>query len=123
MSKEKMINVRLQQKHDLEKNWNKASNFIPKVGEIIVYDADEIYSYPRIKIGDGIKFVNDLSFANDLNTLNILHNDLILSDLINSYILNIDYDAILAFDTSEVIFGTNTTSVLGQAILGQMILA
>lgn len=43
--------------------------------------------------------------------------------MINSYIFNIDYDAVLAFDTSEVIFGTNTTSVLGQAILGQMVLA
>lgn len=42
---------------------------------------------------------------------------------IQSYFLNIDYDAILAFDTSEVIFGTNTSSVLGQAILGQMVLA
>jgi hypothetical protein len=39
------------------------------------------------------------------------------------YILNIDYDATLAFDTSEVIFGANTSSVLGQAILGQMVLA
>lgn len=38
-------------------------------------------------------------------------------------ITDIDYDAILAFDTSEVIFGTNTSSILGQAILGQMILA
>lgn len=44
--------------------------------------------------------------------------------MINSYIFNIDYDAILAFDTSEIIFSTTTTtSVLGQAILGQMILA
>lgn len=41
----------------------------------------------------------------------------------NSYILNIDYDALLAFDTSEIVFSSNTTSVLGQAILGQMILA
>lgn len=43
---------------------------------------------------------------------------------IQPYILDIDYDATLAFDTSEVILGTNTTSsVLGQAILGQMVLA
>lgn len=42
---------------------------------------------------------------------------------INTYISDIDYDATLAFDTSEVIFGTNTSSVLGKAILGQMILA
>lgn len=43
---------------------------------------------------------------------------------IESSLLSIDYDAVLAFDTSEVIFGsTNTSSVLGRAILGQMILA
>lgn len=45
---------------------------------------------------------------------------------INSYIFNIDYDNLLAFDTYEIIFDTNiddTTPILGEAILGQMILA
>lgn len=37
-------------------------------------------------------------------------------------VLNIDYTQ-LAFDTTEIVVGTNTTSVLGQAILGQMVLA
>ena len=41
---------------------------------------------------------------------------------IEQYFLNIDYDSTLAFDTSEVIFGTNSSAVLGQAILGQMVL-
>lgn len=38
--------------------------------------------------------------------------------------LNIDYDE-LAFDTSEIVFGNlvSTSSVLGQAILGQLVLA
>lgn len=37
--------------------------------------------------------------------------------------VEIDYD-MLAFDTSEIVIGTtNTTSVLGQAILGQIILS
>ena len=36
--------------------------------------------------------------------------------------LIIDYNA-LAFDTSEIVFNSNNTSILGQAILGQMILA
>lgn len=46
-------------------------------------------------------------------------------ETLKTYILNIDYDTLLAFDTSEIVFnaGTNTTSVLGQAILGQMVLA
>ena len=46
-----------------------------------------------------------------------------LSASVDSYLLNIDYDAILAFDTSEVVFGSTTSPILGQAILGQMILA
>jgi hypothetical protein len=37
---------------------------------------------------------------------------------------NIDYDSVLAFDTSELVINTsNTTSVLDQAILGQTVLA
>lgn len=38
--------------------------------------------------------------------------------------LNIDYKEV-AFDTTEIVFGTtttNTTSVLGQAVLGQLVL-
>ena len=33
-------NTRIQLKHDTETNWNKAVNFIPKAGEMIIYDAD-----------------------------------------------------------------------------------
>jgi hypothetical protein len=39
------IYTRAQQKHDIEANWIKAINFIPLEGEIIIYDADENYSY------------------------------------------------------------------------------
>lgn len=46
-----------------------------------------------------------------------------LSEYAELYLLNINYEDILAFDTSEIIFGTSTLSVLGQAILGQMVLA
>jgi hypothetical protein len=48
-----------------------------------------------------------------------------LSDLINNYSLNIDYDKSLAFDTSEIVIntGNNTSSILDQAMLGQLILA
>lgn len=75
---EKNINSRIIHKHDLEANWIKATNFIPKQGEIIIYDCEiddngntltlpanrtTPYTYPRFKIGDGIKNVNDLSFS------------------------------------------------------------
>ena len=62
MANEKNINSRIQHKHDTEANWNKATNFSPKQGEIIVYDIDETYNYERIKIGDGTTKINDLPF-------------------------------------------------------------
>lgn len=47
-----------------------------------------------------------------------------IDEIFNMYLLNINYDTTLGFDTSEIIFGnTSTASVLGQAILGQLILA
>ena len=54
-------NTRIQLKHDTETNWNKAVNFIPKAGEMIIYDADGTNPV-RIKIGDGITGVNSLPF-------------------------------------------------------------
>ena len=60
---EKELKVRIQQKHDIEANWIKATNFVPKAGEIIIYDADDIHLQPRIKIGNGIAAVNDLDFV------------------------------------------------------------
>ena len=122
MSIEKNMNARIQHKHDIEANWNKALNFIPKIGEIIVYDIDENYNYSRFKIGDGVRTINNLEFL--LDTQYILHNSNTLSQLLEQHIFNIDYDTILAFDTSEIVFeNISTTSILGQAILGQMILA
>ena len=71
---EKRIYGRAVQKHDLEKNWIKATNFIPMAGEIIIYDRDDnvadeslkgTYSYERIKIGDGVQNVNALPSVGD----------------------------------------------------------
>ena len=65
MANEKNINSRIQHKHDIETNWLKATTFIPKQGELIVYDRDENYNYERIKIGDGTTIVFNLPFIND----------------------------------------------------------
>lgn len=62
---EKRLNTRLVNKHDIQSNWEKAANFIPLQGEIIVYDIDDKYSYERIKIGDGVTNVNYLPFIDD----------------------------------------------------------
>lgn len=79
MATEKKINSRIQQKHDVAANWAKATNFIPKKGEIIIYDAEynasgEETQPVRFKIGDGSKTVNNLPFAvidhsSDIETL------------------------------------------------------
>lgn len=78
-----IIKSRMQQKHDFEVNWLKATGFAPLKGEIIVYDAESTdgstllegaslpsgrttpYTYARFKIGDGISNVNDLPFADE----------------------------------------------------------
>ena len=74
------INTRIQSKHDTTENWNKATDFIPKPGEIIIYDDYEIKHYtveeygetinktvfiPNIKIGTGNAYVQDLAFVDE----------------------------------------------------------
>ena len=63
MANEKQIKARLQQKHDIEANWNLATNFVPKQGELIVYDKDDENAVERLKIGDGVSTVSNLPFA------------------------------------------------------------
>jgi hypothetical protein len=58
----KTISTRISHKHDIEANWLKATNFKPLPGELIIYDADSTYTYPRFKIGDGANLVSDLPF-------------------------------------------------------------
>ena len=64
MSENVLKNVRIVHKHDIEENWLKATNFIPKQGELIIYDVDNEYNYERMKIGDGKTNVNLLPFEN-----------------------------------------------------------
>ena len=95
MGNEKMMNARLQQKHDIEANWIKAVNFIPKAGEIIIYDAEtaesalpdgrtEPISYPRVKYGDGVSYVENLPFSFELATDNEIINMLAEEDMLVS---------------------------------------
>ena len=59
---EQRIKARVVQKHDTEENWLKATNSIPKQGELIIYDIDSTHDIERFKIGDGITTVNNLPF-------------------------------------------------------------
>lgn len=58
---------RMVQKHDIKANWEKATNFIPLKGEIIVYD-----DLKKIKIGDGSTKVNDLDFIESSSSTTII---------------------------------------------------
>lgn len=105
---EKRINGRLVQKHDIQSNWERATNFTPMAGEIIIYDIDENYSYERIKIGDGVQNVNTLPFVDDalrtelieqinnvdtkVNEVSTLVGDTSVSDQINEALLNSQAD-------------------------------
>lgn len=55
--------IRIIQKHETEANWNKATKFIPKLGEVIIYDPDANHTTSRIKIGDGTTVVANLPFV------------------------------------------------------------
>jgi len=59
---EKNVNSRIVHKHDTAENWAKATNFVPREGEIIIYDKDSEYTFQRMKIGDGVTKVNALPF-------------------------------------------------------------
>ena len=60
----KTVNTRIKNKHDTQANWEKATNFKPLAGELIIYDKDNVHTEPRFKIGDGSTKVNDLPFQN-----------------------------------------------------------
>lgn len=54
-------------KHDTPAHWALAVNFIPKVGEMIIYDGvienGKYIKKPGIKFGDGVTCVDKLPFA------------------------------------------------------------
>lgn len=62
MATEKQFNSRMQQKIDTAANWAKATNFVPKKGEIIVYSDGGGVGVPKIKVGDGTTKVGNLKF-------------------------------------------------------------
>ena len=65
---------RLVLKHDIEVNWNRAETFIPKQGEIIIYDIDSNHTHERFKIGDGKTTAIQLPFYLEAEINNILNN-------------------------------------------------
>ena len=76
---DKTLNARFQMKTDTEENWLKATNFIPKNGEIIIYAIDATHSYQRVKVGDGTTLVNSLPFINEAITESTINSTCVFS--------------------------------------------
>lgn len=49
--------------HGTATEWEDRASYIPKNGEIIIYEADENNENVRIKIGDGVTTVGALEFV------------------------------------------------------------
>lgn len=60
---EKQLNTRITQKIDTTANWAKATNFVPKKGELIVYSDGGGTGVPKFKVGDGTTVVGTLKFV------------------------------------------------------------
>ena len=77
---EKTIFGRICVSRDTTANWNRYPRFVPKRGEVIVYEdhrtiKDELDNdvfVPGIKIGDGDAYLVDLPFVDDALRLDIL---------------------------------------------------
>ena len=113
---EKIFNTRIVQKHDIESNWNLVS-FIPKQGELIIYDADENYNYERLKIGDGVTDAANLPFVNDIQIptkVSQLENDsnFISEEQVKALVESLNSDKALRFYCIEdVTIITNGVSI------------
>ena len=63
MAGSRKIKTRIIQKHAQSNVWEGTNDlFIPLEGELVVYDKDNSTDYPRLKIGDGSKNINQLPF-------------------------------------------------------------
>ena len=58
------MKARVTHLHKTEAEWKKLNNWVPEVGEFIIYDPDKNYDYARIKVGDG-RALKDLPFFID----------------------------------------------------------
>lgn len=64
---EKTLNARVITKNDTKANWDKATNFVPKKGELIIYT-----DLLKVKVGDGATSVIDLPYANENGELHFV---------------------------------------------------
>lgn len=104
---EKTIKTRIIHKHAVESNWAKATNFVPKQGELIIYDdryfdsnGDEIIVSDSIrwKIGDGVTLVNDLRFTDE----KLIARLEVLEKIINNSPLVEEFEGVGTLDAGKI---------------------
>lgn len=132
---EKKIKSRIQHKIDTYANWALAENFFPLKGELIIYTTDKNDNEKiNFKVGNGDNKTNvdklpfiftDGGISNlplNLSTDDVIHTSTSQTTayILNNFILDIDYDSELAFDTSEIVFdgGISALNELGKSMLG-----
>lgn len=59
---EKVFKTRIMHRHNTEAVWATKTTFVPKAGELIIYDVDATHVYPRVKFGDGVTRLSSLPF-------------------------------------------------------------
>ena len=96
---DKNLKARIVNKNGTSAEWEKATSFVPKKGELILYT-----DLNKIKIGDGVTKVNDLPFLTVPNKTSDLTND-------SSYITNTSVDTKLNDKVSKA--GDTMTGMLG----------
>lgn len=67
---EKTLKTRIVIKHDTSTNWNGATSFVPKLGELISYD-----DLNALKIGNGYTTVDKLPFINSISNASEIPSD------------------------------------------------
>ena len=105
------VKTRIQLKNDTENNWNKAINFIPLRGELIIYSTDETHPFSRIKVGDGSTPVVDLPFLFSQNSgggdTNVQYNTTAYWNSLQNFIP--EQGAILVYSDKSIIVKDGTT--------------
>lgn len=112
-------NSKIQLRRDTAANWS-AYNPTLSAGEP-GFETDT----GKLKVGDGRTSWIELSYIDEsiiIQASRVEYVNDTLDNILLNYIFDIDYETLLAFDTSELIAGSSSSSILGQAILGQLIL-
>jgi hypothetical protein len=67
------MKARISQLHKTEAQWNNTFSWIPEPGELVVYDPDENHQHARIKVGDGMRTLQELDFFIDSAIVELLN--------------------------------------------------